>query len=207
MADLIGSVGLPVQAFASTAEFMASARPDLPACLILDVQLPGVSGLDFQAELKQAGIGIPVVFITGHGDIPMSVRAMKAGALEFLTKPLRGQEIVAAVRQALARDRELREHQLANQQLRDRLATLTPRERQVLTLVVTGMLNKQIAGELGTTELTIKAHRGQVMRKMQAASFADLVRMAGKLEISSSGASSSAQAGSSTEGRSSTKVE
>jgi FixJ family two-component response regulator len=181
--DLIGSAGLPVQAFGSTAEFMASERPDAPACLILDVQLPGLSGLDFQSELKKAGIEIPIVFLTGHGDIPMSVRAMKAGALEFLTKPFRGQEIIDAVGHALVRDQECRQHRASALALRDRLATLTPREHQVFALVVTGMLNKQIAAELGATELTIKVHRGRVMRKMCAPSLADLVRMAEKLEI------------------------
>jgi len=183
IADTIASVGLPVQAFGSTTEFMACPRPDVPACLILDVQLPGLSGLDFQSELTKSGISIPIVFITGHGDIPMSVRAIKAGALEFLTKPFRGPEMIDAVRKALTQDREFREHESALTELRGRLATLTPRERQVLTLVITGLLNKQIGGELGASELTIKAHRGRVMRKMRADSLADLVRMAEKLSI------------------------
>jgi len=184
IADLILSAGLAIEAFGSTAEFMRTERPDIPACLILDVQLPGPSGLDFQLELHKAGIEIPIVFITGHGDIPMSVRAMKAGALEFLTKPFSGPELIDAVKQALIRDREVREQRSAILELQDRVATLTPRERQVLALVVAGLLNKQIAGELGTTELTIKVHRGRVMRKMRASSLADLVRMAEKLKIS-----------------------
>lgn len=184
IADLILSAGLAIEAFGSTAEFMRTERPDVPACLILDVQLPGPSGLDFQLELHKAGIEIPIVFITGHGDIPMSVRAMKAGALEFLTKPFSGPELIDAVKQALIRDREVREQRSAILELQDRVATLTPRERQVLALVVAGLLNKQIAGELGTTELTIKVHRGRVMRKMRASSLADLVRMAEKLKIS-----------------------
>jgi FixJ family two-component response regulator len=185
IADLIGSANLPVQAFGSTSEFTESKRPDVPACLILDVQLPGLSGLEFQSELKKAGIEIPIVFLTGHGDIPMSVRAIKAGALEFLTKPFRGPELIHAVTQALVRDREFRQHRSATSELRERLASLTPRESQVLTLVVAGLLNKQIAGELGATEVTIKVHRGRVMRKMGAGSLADLVRMAEKLHISS----------------------
>jgi FixJ family two-component response regulator len=152
--------------------------------LILDIELPHLSGLDLQTEMASSGIDVPIIFISGHGDIRKSVRAMKAGAVEFLTKPFRDQELFAAVRQALLRDSEFRKHRSEVLELRERLGTLTARERQVLTLVVAGLLNKQIAGELGTSELTIKAHRGRVMRKMQAASLADLVRMAEKLGIS-----------------------
>ncbi|HLK64325.1 MAG TPA: response regulator [Bryobacteraceae bacterium] len=183
--DLLNSAGFTVRTFGSATEFIRSQRPDVAACLILDVELPDLSGLDLQAELVKSGIEIPIVFLTGYGDIPMSVRAMKAGAVEFLTKPFRKEPLCDAVREALARDGEDRKQRAEVLALRNRLETLTPRERQVLALVVTGLLNKQIAGELGTTDLTIKAHRGRVMRKMGAGSLADLVRMAGKLKISS----------------------
>jgi FixJ family two-component response regulator len=184
VADLLDSAGFEVRTFGSATEFIQSQRPDLSACLILDVELPGLSGLDLQAELSNAGIEIPIIFLTGHGDIPMTVRAMKRGAVEFLTKPFRRQELLDAVLEALRRDSEGRLQRSETSELRKRLRTLTPREHQVLALVVTGLLNKQIAGELGTTEETIKVHRGRVMSKMGAGSLADLVRMAEKLKIS-----------------------
>jgi FixJ family two-component response regulator len=184
VADLLVSAGFAAQTFGSATEFIQAERPDVSACLILDVELPDLSGLDLQTDLAKSGVEVPVIFLTGHGDIPKSVRAMKAGAVEFLTKPFRAEELVDAVRQALVRDGDLRKQRLETSELRERLGSLTPRERQVLALVVTGLLNKQIAGELGTTELTIKVHRGRVMRKMRAASLADLVRMAEKLKIS-----------------------
>jgi FixJ family two-component response regulator len=183
--DLLNSAGFAVRTFGSASDFIRSERPDVPACLILDVELPDRCGLDLQTELAKSGIAMPIVFLTGHGDIPMSVRAMKAGAVEFLTKPFRKEPLFDAVREALDRDGEARRQRSDTQELRNRLATLTPREHQVLALVVTGLLNKQIAGELGTTDLTVKAHRGRVMRKMGAGSLADLVRMAEKLKISS----------------------
>jgi len=183
--DLLNSAGFTVRTFGSATEFIRSKRADVSACLILDVELPDLSGLDLQAELVQSGAAMPIVFLTGHGDIPMSVRAMKAGAVEFLTKPFRKEPLFDAVREALARDGEGRKQRSETLDLRTRLETLTPRERQVLALVVTGLLNKQIAGELGTTDLTVKVHRGRVMRKMGAGSLADLVRMAEKLKVSS----------------------
>ena len=184
VADLLDSAGLEVQTFGSATEFVQSKRPDLAACLILDVELPGLSGLDLQAELVNSGVEMPIIFLTGHADIPMTVRAMKGGAVEFLTKPFRKQELLDAVRQALRRDSEGRQQRSETSDLRQRLRTLTPRERQVLALVVTGLLNKQIAGQLGTTEETIKVHRGRVMSKMGAGSLAELVRMAAKLKVS-----------------------
>lgn len=184
VADLLNSAGFTVQTFGSATEFVQAKRPDVPACLILDVELPGLSGLDLQAELAKSGIEMPIVFLTGHGDIPMSVRAMKAGAVEFLTKPFGKPELLDAIKEALLRDGEVRQQRSESFELHRRLGTLTPRERQVLALVVTGLLNKQVAGELGTTEETIKVHRGRVMRKMGADSLADLVRMAEKLKIS-----------------------
>jgi FixJ family two-component response regulator len=183
--DLLNSAGFTVRTFGSATEFIRSKRPDVPACLILDVELPDRSGLDLQAELVKSGHAMPIVFLTGHGDIPMSVRAMKAGAVEFLTKPFHKEPLFNAVKEALARDGEDRKQRSETLELESRLGTLTPRERQVLALVVTGLLNKQIAGELGTTDLTVKVHRGRVMRKMGAGSLADLVRMAEKLKISS----------------------
>ena len=184
VADLLHSAGFTVQTFGSATEFVQTQRPDVPACLILDVELPDIGGLDLQKELAKSGIEMPIVFLTGRGDIPMSVRAMKAGAVEFLTKPFGKQELLDAINEALLRDGEARTQRSETFELQKRLATLTPRERQVLALVVTGRLNKQIAGELGTTEETIKVHRGRVMRKMGADSLADLVRIAEKLKIS-----------------------
>jgi len=183
--SLLHSVGLHAEAFGSPQEFLARPRPDAPACLVLDVRLPGVSGLDFQRDLAASDVTIPIIFITGHGDIPMSVEAMKAGAMEFLTKPFRGQVLLDAIHKAIERDRATRQEQAKVAQLRQRLATLTPREREVMQLVISGLLNKQIAAQLGTGERTVKIHRGQVMRKMKADSLPDLVRMAGKLGIPS----------------------
>jgi FixJ family two-component response regulator len=181
--NLIGSVGLRVEAFASAQDFLRSKLSDAPACLVLDVRLPGLSGLDLQKRMAGAGIAIPIIFITGHGDIPMTVQAMKAGAVEFLTKPFRDQDLLDAIQQALDRNRAAREQQGEIEELHSRLDSLTPRERQVMGLVVAGLLNKQIAGELGTSETTIKIHRRQVMEKMGADSLAELVRMADKLGI------------------------
>ena len=181
--NLIRSVGLRVEAFASAQDFLRSTRPDVPGCLVLDVRLPGLSGLDLQKRMAEVELEIPIVFITGHGDIPMSVRAMKAGAVEFLTKPFRDQELLDAIQQALERDRNAREQRAEVQALRSRYRLLTPREREVMALVVTGLLNKQVAGELGTSEASVKVHRQHVMEKMRAGSLAALVRMADRVGV------------------------
>jgi FixJ family two-component response regulator len=179
--SLLGSVGLHVQTFGSARDFLGHPRPDAPACLILDVRLPGLSGLDLQRELAHTGSAIPIVFITGHGDIPMSVQAMKAGATEFLTKPFRDQQLLDAVQAAIDRDRAQRARLAEIADLRNRYESLTPREREVLTLVVAGLLNKQIASRLGTSEITVKAHRHQVMHKMKANTVVDLARTSQRL--------------------------
>ncbi len=178
---LLNAVGLTVQTFASAREFLNRRLPDVPGCVVLDVRLPGLSGLDLQREMVERGIHIPVVFITGHGDIPMSVQAMKAGAVEFLTKPFRDQDLLDAVRSGIQLDRKEREERAELAELRDCVGQLTQREQEVMSLVVSGLLNKQIAVQLGTSEKTIKIHRSQVMRKMRANSLADLVRMSQKL--------------------------
>ena len=180
--SLIRSVGLRVETFASAQDFLGATRPDTPACLVLDVRMPGLSGLDLQLKLRDDGIPIPVIFITGHGDIPMSVRAMKEGAHEFLTKPVRGQDLLDAVQKALASDRTLRQRRKEANEIRGRFESLTPREKEVLELVVAGLLNKQIADQLGMSELTVKTHRAHVMEKTQAESLAHLVRMSEKLK-------------------------
>ena len=180
---LLRSVGLQVRTLASVPEFVKEGRPEGPACLVLDVRLPGRSGLDFQRELSAANVHVPIIFITGYGDIPMSVRAMKGGAIEFLTKPFRDQDLLDAIQFGIERDRARLEDEKALAGLRARLETLTPREREVMALVATGRLNKQIAYEIGVSEITVKVHRGQVMRKMRAASLPDLARMADRLNL------------------------
>jgi FixJ family two-component response regulator len=182
--DLVGSVGLHAESFATAQEFLSSKRRDAPSCLVLDIRLPGISGLDLQHELKKAGVKTPIIFISGHADIPMSVRAMKSGAFEFLTKPFRDQDLLDVIQRALSRERLVREKQRQLAELQERHASLSAREREVMSLVVTGRLNKQIAAELGASETTVKIHRGHVMQKMQADSLPELVRMADKLKIS-----------------------
>jgi FixJ family two-component response regulator len=183
LSGLFRSVGLQVRTFAAPPEFLASKPADVPSCLVLDVRLPGHSGLEFQAELAKANIHVPIIFITGHGDIPMSVKAMKAGAIEFLTKPFRDQELLDAVQAGLDRDRARRDRAAEDSELRGRFDQLTAREREAMTFVTSGLMNKQIAAEMGLSEITVKVHRGNVMRKMGAKSLAELVRMADVLGL------------------------
>jgi FixJ family two-component response regulator len=180
---LFGTVGLRAEAFASVADFLKVKQPDVPTCLVLDIRLPGTSGLDFQAELAKANVDIPIIFVTGYGDIPMTVRAMKAGAVEFLAKPFRDQDMLDAVQLALQRDRTRRQADQANAQMRANFAALSPREREVMVLVTAGLMNKQIAAELGLAEVTVKLHRGSLMRKMNVRSLAELARIAQMLGI------------------------
>jgi len=180
---LVESVGLQAEMFGSAHEFLQAKRPDVPSCIVLDIRLPGTSGLDFQQELAEANIPVPIIFITAHGDVPMTVRAMKAGAIEFLTKPFRDQDLLDAIQVALEKDRARRHRETEIAVLRERFESLTPREREVIAMVVAGRLNKQIAAEIGTAENTVKVHRSRAMEKMQAQSLADLVRMVERLQI------------------------
>ncbi|MRX08732.1 response regulator [Pseudoduganella sp. FT25W] len=183
ISSLLRSIGMQVASFPSVAAFLAEPRRELTSCLLLDVRLQGVSGLDFQAELNRDGVALPIIFMTGHGDIPMSVRAMKAGAVDFLAKPFRDQDLLDAIHLALAADQERRQRDQASNGVKACYATLTPREREIMALAARGLMNKQIAGEVGTSEITVKIHRGNAMRKMQAKTFADLVRMAETLGL------------------------
>jgi len=183
ISSLLRSVGMQVASFPSVAAFLAEPRKEITSCLLLDVRMPGVSGLDFQAELNRDGVALPIIFMTGHGDIPMSVRAMKAGAVDFLAKPFRDQDLLDAIHAALTADRERRQRDQARNGVTARYATLTPREREIMGLAARGLMNKQIAAEVGTSEITVKIHRGNAMRKMQAKTFADLVRMAEALGL------------------------
>ncbi|MGV7206531.1 response regulator transcription factor [Oxalobacteraceae bacterium A2-2] len=183
ISSLLRSVGLEVRDFGSVPQFLAHARAEVASCLLLDVRLQGISGLEFQAELNREGVALPIIFMTGHGDIPMSVRAMKAGALDFLAKPFRDQDLLDAVNAALEADRERRRRDQSRLGLQACYQSLTPREREIMALAASGLMNKQIAGQLGTSEITVKIHRGNAMRKMQARTFADLVRMAEALGV------------------------